>query len=200
MRGNHESRQITQVYGFYDECLRKYGNAVCWRAFTDLFDYLPLAAMVEGSIFCPHGGLSPSMTSIDDLRHIDRFQEVPQEGAVCDLVWSDPDDRDGWGESPRGAGYTFGEDVTSQFVHMNSLSLICRAHQLVMGGYLFAHSDLLVTVFSAPNYCYRCGNLGAIMDVDDSLNVNFIQFEPAPRRGIHCQMPSNAVSFPHYFV
>jgi len=183
IRGNHESRQITQVYGFYDECLRKYGSATVWKAFTDLFDFMPLTACVEGQIFCPHGGLSPSIDSLDDVRKIDRFQEVPHEGPVCDLVWSDPDERTGWGISPRGAGYTFGQDITEQFNHINGLSLIARAHQLVMEGYSWSHDKALVTIFSAPNYCYRCGNQAAIMEVDDAINSTFLQFEPAPRRG-----------------
>ncbi|KAK4777212.1 hypothetical protein SAY86_005900 [Trapa natans] len=109
LRGNHESRQITQVYGFYDECLRKYGNANVWKIFTDLFDYFPLTALVESEIFCLHGGLSPSIETLDSIRNFDRVQEVPHEGPMCDLLWSDPDDRCGWGISPRGAGYTFGQ-------------------------------------------------------------------------------------------
>lgn len=109
LRGNHESRQITQVYGFYDECLRKYGNPNVWKYFTDLFDYLPLTALVDGQIFCLHGGLSPSIDTLDHIRALDRLQEVPHEGPMCDLLWSDPDDRGGWGISPRGAGYTFGQ-------------------------------------------------------------------------------------------
>jgi diadenosine tetraphosphatase ApaH/serine/threonine PP2A family protein phosphatase len=109
LRGNHESRQITQVYGFYDECLRKYGAPDVWRHFTDLFDYLPLTGLVEGKIFCLHGGLSPTMDTLDHIRALDRVQEVPHEGPMCDLLWSDPDDRGGWGISPRGAGYTFGQ-------------------------------------------------------------------------------------------
>merc|ERR1712029_296094 len=100
LRGNHESRQITQVYGFYDECLRKYGNANVWKYFTDLFDYLPLTALVDGQIFCLHGGLSPSIDTLDHIRSLDRLQEVPHEGPMCDLLWSDPDDRGGWGISP----------------------------------------------------------------------------------------------------
>lgn len=112
LRGNHESRQITQVYGFYDECLRKYGNANVWKYFTDLFDYLPLTALVDSQIFCLHGGLSPSIDSLDHIRALDRLQEVPHEGPMCDLLWSDPDDRGGWGISPRGAGYTFGQVKT----------------------------------------------------------------------------------------
>jgi len=135
LRGNHESRQITQVYGFYDECMRKYGSANVWKMFTDLFDYLPLTALIENSIFCLHGGLSPSIETLENVRHLDRVQEVPHEGPMCDLLWSDPDDRAGWGISPRGAGYTFGQDVSSTFNHLNGLQLIARAHQLVMEGF-----------------------------------------------------------------
>jgi serine/threonine-protein phosphatase 2A catalytic subunit len=197
IRGNHESRQITQVYGFYDECVRKYGHAGVWKAFTDLFDYMPLTAVVENQIFCPHGGLSPSIDTMDDVRKIDRFQEVPHEGPVCDLVWSDPDDRAGWGMSPRGAGYTFGQDITEQFNHANGLKTIARAHQLVMEGYLWHHDDGLVTVFSAPNYCYRCGNQASIMEVADDGGVEFLQFDPAPRRGEEQQIAKRC---PDYFL
>lgn len=191
IRGNHESRQITQVYGFYDECLRKYGSATVWKLFTDLFDFLPLTALVEQRIFCPHGGLSPSIDSLDDVGKIERVAEVPHEGPVCDLVWSDPDDRPGWGVSPRGAGYTFGQDITEQFNQANGLTLIARAHQLVMEGFNWAHDKGLVTLFSAPNYCYRCGNQAAIMEVDDSLQCRFIQFDPAPARGMREEGPSS---------
>ena len=112
LRGNHESRQITQVYGFYDECVRKYGNAEVWKAFTDLFDYLPLTALIENRVFALHGGMSPSIDTLDQVRKLDRVREVPHEGAISDLVWSDPDDRSGFGVSSRGAGYTFGRVST----------------------------------------------------------------------------------------
>ena len=157
IRGNHESRQITQVYGFYDECLRKYGSVNVWRYCTEIFDYLSLSSIIEDKVFCVHGGLSPSINTLDQIRVIDRKQEVPHDGAMCDLMWSDPEDIDGWGLSPRGAGYLFGGDVVAQFNSTNGIDLIARAHQLVMEGYKHMFNDTLVTVWSAPNYCYRCG-------------------------------------------
>ena len=174
LRGNHESKQITQVYGFYDECLRKYGNANVWQYFTSFFDYLPLTAVVESSIFCLHGGLSPSIDTLDQIKQLDRIMEVPHEGPICDLLWSDPDDRCGWGISPRGAGYSFGQDISEQFNHSNDLKLIARAHQLVMNGYNWSHDRNVITVFSAPNYCYRCGNEAAIMEVDEFMKYTFL--------------------------
>ncbi|XP_060771320.1 protein phosphatase 2 catalytic subunit alpha a isoform X2 [Neoarius graeffei] len=134
-------------------------------------------------IFCLHGGLSPSIDTLDHIRALDRIQEVPHEGPMCDLLWSDPDDRGGWGISPRGAGYTFGQDISETFNHANSLTLVSRAHQLVMEGYNWCHERNVVTIFSAPNYCYRCGNQAAIMELDDTLKYSFLQFDPAPRRG-----------------
>lgn len=83
-------------------------------------------------IFCLHGGLSPSIDTLEQIRSLDRFQEVPHEGPMCDLLWSDPDERSGWGISPRGAGYTFGQDISETFNHNNGLTLVARAHQLVM--------------------------------------------------------------------
>ncbi|XP_036620057.1 serine/threonine-protein phosphatase 2A catalytic subunit beta isoform-like [Trichosurus vulpecula] len=181
LRGNHESRDITQVYGFYDECEKKYGNANVWKYFTDLFDYLPLTALVDGQIFCVHGGLSPSIDTLDHIRALDRFKEITLSGPICDLLWSDPDDFEGWGPSPRGAGYTFGPDITEIFSWTNGLSLITRGHQLVQDGYFWHHNEKMVTIFSAPNYCNRFGNRGAIMELDDPIKYSFLQFDQAPQ-------------------
>nr|GAT56962.1 predicted protein [Mycena chlorophos] len=196
LRGNHEARQVSQVYSFYDECLRKYGTANVWRYFTDLFDYLPLTALIDNQVFCLHGGLSPSVDTLDHIRALDRVQEVPHEGPMCDLLWSDPDERCGWGISPRGAGYTFGQDISESFSHTNGLSLIARAHQLVMEGYIWAHDRAVVTIFSAPNYCYRSGNLAAIMEIDEHMNFSFLQFDPAPRS----KEPTVFRRIPDYFL
>jgi diadenosine tetraphosphatase ApaH/serine/threonine PP2A family protein phosphatase len=281
IRGNHESRQITTVYGFYDECIRKYGSANVWRYCCEVFDYLALGALIlgattdvpsggapgasfidtqttlpnddgdqeiecevlnangeiisktlrrqyghppslsngsssnntnsithrgspgadgssphaasaalssptssprpplptgslftpppttTGAILCVHGGLSPLIDTVDKIRLIDRKQEVPHEGAMCDLLWSDPDEIEGWGLSPRGAGFLFGADIVRHFNHSNDLSMIARAHQLVMEGYKEMFEKTIVTVWSAPNYCYRCGNVAAILELGE---------------------------------
>ncbi|CAN1189302.1 Serine/threonine-protein phosphatase PP-X isozyme 2 [Linum perenne] len=198
IRGNHESRQITQVYGFYDECLRKYGTVNVWRYCTDIFDYLSLSALIENKIFSVHGGLSPAISTLDQIRNIDRKQEVPHDGAMCDLLWSDPEDIvDGWGLSPRGAGFLFGGSVVGSFNHSNNIDYICRAHQLVMEGYKWMFNSQIVTVWSAPNYCYRCGNVAAILELDENLNKQFRVFDAAPQesRGAPVKKPA-----PDYFL
>ncbi|KAF3640273.1 Serine/threonine-protein phosphatase ppe1 [Capsicum annuum] len=170
LRGNHESRQLTQVYGFYDECQRKYGNANAWRYCTDVFDYLTLSAIIDGTVLCVHGGLSPDVRTIDQIRVIDRNCEIPHEGPFCDLMWSDPEDIETWAVSPRGAGWLFGSRVTSEFNHINKLDLVCRAHQLVQEGLKYMFQDKgLVTVWSAPNYCYRCGNVASILSFNENM-------------------------------
>ena len=115
LRGNHESRQISQVYGFYDECLRKFGSINVWRYCTDVFDYMSVSALVDGRFFCVHGGLSPSISTLDEIRLIDRKMELPHEGGMCDLLWSDPEEGlKGWGMNPRGCGFVFGGDCVSE--------------------------------------------------------------------------------------
>ena len=122
---------------------------------------------------CVHGGLSPDVRTIDQIRAIDRNQEIPNEGAFNDLVWSDPEDIAGsWQLSPRGAGYLFGKLVTDEFHEVNNLQLLARAHQLVMEGRKYHFDKRLVTVWSAPNYCYRCGNVAAILEIGGSDTSN----------------------------
>ncbi|KAK8146193.1 sporulation-induced protein [Beauveria asiatica] len=181
VRGNHESRQITQVYGFYEECQQKYGNASVWKACCHVFDFLVLAAIVDGEVLCVHGGLSPEIRTIDQIRVVARAQEIPHEGAFCDLVWSDPEEVETWAISPRGAGWLFGDKVATEFNHVNGLKLIARAHQLVNEGYKYHFSEnSVVTVWSAPNYCYRCGNVASIMTVDKDLDPRFSIFSAVP--------------------
>ncbi|KAK4750297.1 hypothetical protein SAY87_027746 [Trapa incisa] len=162
LRGNHESRQLTQVYEFYDECQRKYGNANAWQYCTDVFDYLALSAIIDGTVLCVHGGLSPDIRTIDQIRIIERNCEIPHEGPFCDLMWSDPEDIEIWAAVH-----------VEQLNHINNLDLVCRAHQLVQEGLKYMFQDKgLVTVWSAPNYCYRCGNVASILSFNENMLKN----------------------------
>lgn len=126
-----------------------------------------LFQLIDERVLCVHGGLSPETQTLDQIRTIKRNQEIPHKGAFCDLVWSDPDDVETWKSSPRGAGYLFGPKITHEFMQINNLTLICRAHQLVHEGFKYMFDDKLVTVWSAPNYCYRCGNVASILEFKD---------------------------------
>ncbi|KAJ1648750.1 putative serine/threonine protein phosphatase, partial [Dispira simplex] len=181
IRGNHENRPTTTIYGFYMECQAKYeGSSHEWNSFVDVFNFLPLAAVIDGEIFCVHGGLSPSIQRIEQIQIINRFQEIPSEGAMCDLVWSDPDKAiPDFQISPRGAGYVFGAEIVFRFLHMNQMQCILRAHQLCQSGYESFFDDALHTVWSAPNYCGRCGNLASVYILDQNLQGEFVKFGPS---------------------
>ena len=170
-----------------------------WRYCCDLFDYMSLGALIDGQVFAVHGGLSPSINSLDQIRLIDRKREVPHEGPMCDLLWSDPEEVNGWGLSPRGAGYLFGGNIVERFMHENDLTLIARAHQLVMEGYKQMFNDQLVTVWSAPNYCYRCGNVASVLKLDDKLQREFILFNAAEQDSSVSASPARKLP-PEYFL
>ncbi|KAL5338266.1 serine/threonine-protein phosphatase PP1-1 [Aspergillus crustosus] len=199
VRGNHESRQITQVYGFYEECLQKYGNASVWKACCQVFDFMTLGAIIDGRVLCVHGGLSPEIRTLDQVRVVARAQEIPHEGAFCDLVWSDPDDVETWAVSPRGAGWLFGDKVADEFCHVNDLTLIARAHQLVNEGYKYHFTNNnVVTVWSAPNYCYRCGNLASVCEIEEDLKPTFKLFSAVSDDQRH--VPSTRGGRSEYFL
>ncbi|KAF0475631.1 Metallo-dependent phosphatase [Gigaspora margarita] len=204
VRGNHESRAVTQTYGFYTECVRKYGSTHVWNYFTDMFDFLTLSVVIDNKIFCVHGGLSPSIHSIDQIKILDRFREIPHEGPMADLVWSDPDpDKDEFAISPRGAGYTFGGQVVKKFLEINQMEHILRAHQLCMEGFQVLYDDRLSTVWSAPNYCYRCGNMASILEVGVEGQRFFNVFDAAPendRDGPSQQMSIDRKEKIQYFL
>lgn len=151
LRGNHECANVTRVYGFYDECKRRC-NIKVWKTFVDTFNCLPIAAIVAGKIFCVHGGLSPSLTHMDDIRQIARPTDVPDYGLLNDLLWSDPADIEtDWEANERGVSYCFGKKVIMEFLQRHDFDLVCRAHMVVEDGYEFFNDRILVTVFSAPN-------------------------------------------------
>jgi serine/threonine-protein phosphatase PP1 catalytic subunit len=183
LRGNHECASINRIYGFYDECKRRF-NVRLWKTFTDCFNCLPVAALVDEKILCMHGGLSPELKNLDQIRNIARPIDVPDHGLLCDLLWADPDkDLEGWGENDRGVSFTFGADKVSEFLEEHDLDLICRAHQVVEDGYEFFAKRKLVTVFSAPNYCGEFDNAGAMMSVDDTLTCSFQILKASDKKG-----------------
>lgn len=178
LRGNHECANVTRVYGFYDECKRRC-NIKVWRAFIDTFNTLPIAAIVAGKIFCVHGGLSPSLSHMDDIRSIARPTDVPDYGLLNDLLWSDPADMEqDWEANERGVSYCFGKKVIQDFLNRHDFDLVCRAHMVVEDGYEFFNDRILVTVFSAPNYCGEFDNWGAVMSVSAELLCSFELLKP----------------------
>ena len=155
----------------------------------DLFDFFPIAAKIDDKIFCVHAGLSPSLQNIADIREIDRFKEIPHEGPFADLMWSDPDSEvEGFKISERGAGYIFGEIVVNQFLHMNNIDTIVRAHQLCFEGYNTLFNGKIITVWSAPHYMNRYFNMASIMEIDENLNKSFNIFEDAERKATKSEL------------
>jgi len=151
LRGKQECAIVTRVYGFYDECKRRC-NIKTWQTFIDTFNTLPFAAIVAEKIFCVHGGLSPSLSHMDDIRNIARPTDVPNYGLLKDLLWSDPAEINyDWEVNERGDSYCFGKKVITQFLERYNFDLVCRADMVVEDGYEFFNDRILVTVFSAPN-------------------------------------------------
>jgi len=178
LRGNHECASLNRIYGFYDECKRRY-SVKLWRIFADCFNCMPVAAVVADKILCMHGGLSPDLNEINNVFDIARPTDVPDEGLLCDLLWADPDPNVlGWGYNARGVSYTFGHDIIAEFLQKHNLDLICRAHQVVEDGYEFQAHRKLVTIFSAPNYCGEFDNAGAILKVSEDLVCSFRVIRP----------------------
>jgi len=179
LRGNHECASINRIYGFYDECKRRY-SVKLWKTFTECFNNLPVSATVDDKILCMHGGLSPELKSFEQIKRLVRPTDIPDCGLLCDLLWSDPDRTiTGWRENDRGVSYVFGPDVVTKFLNKHDLDLICRAHQVVEDGYEFFASRQLVTLFSAPNYCGEFDNAASMMSVDESLMCSFQILKPS---------------------
>ncbi|KFD57011.1 Ser/Thr phosphatase family protein [Trichuris suis] len=178
LRGNHECHAVNRVYGFYQECEERYSSAA-YLKIQEAFAYLPIAGLVSGRIFCLHGGLSPNLTDMDQVRSIRRPLSIVHETFVSDLLWSDPNrEKNGWGTSKRGIGHTFGPDVVHEFCRKLDIDLIIRAHQVVDYGFEFFAGDKLLTVFSAPNYCGVFSNAAGIVHVDKNLKCRILQLTP----------------------
>ena len=179
LRGNHEDSSINRIYGFYDECKRRYTPRL-WKTFAGVFNCMPVSALVEQQILCMHGGISPELYDLQQINKLERPSSTPDYGLMCDLMWADPDvDVTGWAESDRGVSFVFGYQVIKEFNKQFDLSLIVRGHQVVEDGYEFHANRNLVTVFSAPNYCGEFDNAGGIMTIDEEMVCSFKIIKPS---------------------
>ncbi|KAK7197486.1 serine/threonine-protein phosphatase PP1 [Novymonas esmeraldas] len=178
LRGNHETDSICRIYGFFDEVKRRF-NVRLFKEFTDVFNCLPVAALIEEIALCMHGGLSPELRHLRQIEQIYRPLIVPDEGLACDLLWSDPEEgSSGWQPSERGVSFTFGEDVATRVCDNLGIDIVLRAHQVVDEGYSFFAGRRLVTIFSASNYCGEFTNSGAMMLMDENCMCSFQIFKP----------------------
>merc|ERR1711971_471943 len=166
---------VSTNYGFYDECLRKYDNVGVWHMFCRIFDLMPISALIDDEILCIHGGISPYVP------YIDRNMEVPNASPFSHLIWSDPEERmlEKWALNPRGTGVLFNGIAHKEFCENNGIRLVCRAHQLINEGIKYIYDKSLVTVWSAPNYCYRCSNLASVLEINNG-EENPIIFDAVP--------------------
>jgi len=181
LRGRHESRRLTQVYGFYNEIIRKYGTPKVWNYFIDLFDYLPIAAVVEKQVFCVHSGISQYTDSIDQLRCIYRCQEIPLKGIVYEMLNSNPVQKKEIEKSKDNETQLFfGPEDFKKFMFCNELGHMVRSNQLCIDGYQQIFSGKLSTIWGAPNFMNRCGNVASILEIADNLDRSFNTFHAAP--------------------
>lgn len=208
LRGNHETAEITKMYGFYDECKRRTSAGVkTWKLFVDVFNTLPVAATIADKIFCVHGGLSPDLHDLNQIRNIQRPTDIPDEGLLADLLWSDPQDLNelkpqdpkssksssklkskskhkfqDWKPNDRGVSYCFNSTIVKNFCKKFDFDLVARGHMVVEDGYEFYASRKLVTIFSAPNYCGEFKNWGAVMNVNKKLMCSFELLKPKEKK------------------
>ncbi|KAJ6231209.1 serine/threonine-protein phosphatase pp2a-like ppg1 [Anaeramoeba flamelloides] len=178
---NHETRAINQAYGFYEECLNYFNQgSEAWTIFNEIFDHLPLVAIVDNRYFCVHGGISPHIKTLKDLELVDRFKEIPANGELADLIWSDPDQGiKNWKLSPRGSGNLFGYEELKQFLKINDLSTVIRSHQTCQIGYKWDFEEMdqekvknsILTIWSAPNYSYTTGNKAAYVNLEEGFKL-----------------------------
>ncbi|KAI0790789.1 Metallo-dependent phosphatase-like protein [Abortiporus biennis] len=199
-RGNHETKDMNRTYGFEGEAKTKHGEQT-YKLFAHIFTTMPLATLISATkppstpspkailspegfkrFFVVHGGLfSKDEVTLDDIRKIDRIGHQPgQEGLMCELLWTDPQEMPGRGPSKRGVGIAFGPDVTEKWCKLNGVTGIIRSHEVRQDGYAIEHNGLCTTVFSAPNYVDQAGNKGAFIRIDSEGSQKYTQFEATP--------------------
>lgn len=211
LRGNHESRQMTQMFTYKKECRVKYSDDL-WYQSVSLFDSLPLCALIDQRFLCLHGGISPHIRTLHQIAQLNRFQEIPTDGSLCDLMWSDPNKNFSDRQTPpwlfnhlRNCSFLFNYKSCEHFLLENRLLSIIRAHEVVPNGIQFfdqgsiSQFPVLISLFSAPNYCDVYGNTAAILIYDGQRNLRPIHFNARPHPFV---LPNheNAFQFAHRFM
>ncbi|TKR89497.1 hypothetical protein L596_013593 [Steinernema carpocapsae] len=192
LRGNHECANVNKVYGFFEECNRRYQSPRMWQAFQDAFSCMPLSGLIGERILCMHGGISPELKSLNQLREIPRPTDATGPGLQMDLLWSDPVvGISGFQLGARGASWGFGADVLGETEKLLNVDLVARAHQVVQDGYEFFGNRKLVTIFSAPHYCGQFDNASAMMIVDENLSCSFQILRPTVGKGTTKILPTS---------
>ncbi|KAI5179731.1 serine/threonine-protein phosphatase 4 catalytic subunit [Nematocida sp. AWRm80] len=182
LRGNHEDKGVSYAYGFYEECMRIQKNDIAWLEICNVFEYLPLGAIIDKEIFAVHGGIGPNAQNIKQLQKINRINYIRTDPTISELLWSDPSETaEEYEKSSRGLGCHFGEKQTKEFLESNGLKRLIRSHQLVNEGYKEHFNGLAITIWSAPNYCYRCQNKAAVARIYNS-QIEYIEIQQAPEQ------------------
>jgi serine/threonine-protein phosphatase 5 len=189
-RGNHEAKSMNKLYGFEGEVTHKYDKRT-YEIFCDIFCFLPLAYVLGKKVMVCHGGLfSKDGITLSDIKNTNRFREPPEEGIMCELLWSDPHPQKGRHPSKRGVGIGFGPDIAHKFLDDNKLNILIRSHEMKPNGYEEEADGRVITIFSAPNYCDQVGNKGAWINFKTDLVPNFQSFVAVP----HPNVPPMAYS------
>uniref|UniRef100_A0A914I7X5 Serine/threonine-protein phosphatase n=1 Tax=Globodera rostochiensis TaxID=31243 RepID=A0A914I7X5_GLORO len=185
LRGNHECSNINRIYGFYDEIERRFGqpnSERIWMLFNQTFSWLPYVGLVGRRILCMHGGISPNMRSLEQLRELQRpLLDPPNPSVELDILWADPEvGLQGVRPSPRGLSVVFGEEVLTRICRLLRIDMVVRAHQCVHYGAEFFTNRQLLTLFSAPRY-EGMDNVGAALTIDVNFHCFFTFFQPGER-------------------
>jgi len=196
-RGNHESENMNKMYGFEGEVKAKYSSTMV-ELFTEVYNWLPLSHCINSRVLVMHGGLfKEDGVKLDDIRATDRNRQPPDEGIMCELLWSDPQPMYGRSPSKRGVGCQFGPDVTRKFLADNNLDYIVRSHEVKDNGYEVSHDGKCITVFSAPNYCDSMGNKGAFINLtgahDAEMPPKFVNYEAVPHPNVKPMAYANSL-------
>ena len=180
LRGNHETSAVNREYGFFDEIQVKYGSDLIWQEANKLFQDLPIAALIDNKYFLVHGGICPGLNNVSQIQEINRKCEPELNSLLAQILWSDPSEVENWVRSERRTGYLYGPTQSETFVKNNNLKAIVRSHEMA-DGYKIHFGGSVITIWSAPNYCYVCENLGAVMIMKPTADPSFVYFTAMPQ-------------------